>query len=87
MPPSFMILIDIVPASAHKQEIDDIVANMSKDDRMINSLLSVENTDPYLKIKKIERDLSKTFFCLIAMCILKLSVRQSLLLILYFYDG
>jgi hypothetical protein len=66
MPPSFMILTDIVPASAHKQEIDDIVANMSKDDRMINSLLSVENADPYLKIKKIERDLSKIFFCLIA---------------------
>ena len=40
MPPSFMILIDIVPASAHKQEIDDIVANMSKL-YGINSLLSV----------------------------------------------
>jgi len=46
MPPSFMILTDIVPASAHKQEIDDIVPNVSKDDRMINSLLSVENAGP-----------------------------------------
>jgi hypothetical protein len=63
MPPSFMILTDIVPASAYKQEIDDIVANMSKDDRMINSLLSVENVDPYLKIKKIERDLLDVFLC------------------------
>jgi hypothetical protein len=66
MPPSFMILTDSVPASAYKQEIDDIVANMSKDDRMINSLLSVKNVDPYLKIKKIERDPLKIFFCLIA---------------------
>ena len=66
MPPSFMILIDIVPASAHKQEIDDIVANMYKDDRLINSLLSIENADPYLKIKKNERDLLKMFFCVIA---------------------
>jgi hypothetical protein len=55
MPPYFMILTDIVPASAHKQEIDDIVANMYKDDRLINSLLSIENADPYLKIKKNER--------------------------------
>jgi hypothetical protein len=50
-----MILTDIVPARAHKQEIDDIVANMSKDDRMLNSLLSVENTDPYLKINKLRK--------------------------------
>jgi hypothetical protein len=54
MPPSFMILTGIVSASAHKQEIDDIVANMSKDDMMRNSLLSVENADPYLKIKKLK---------------------------------
>jgi hypothetical protein len=60
-----MILTDIVPASAHKQGIDDIV-NMYKDDRMINSLLSIENADPYLKIKKNERDPLKIFFCLIA---------------------
>ncbi|MGB8035013.1 MAG: hypothetical protein WCF03_14460 [Nitrososphaeraceae archaeon] len=51
--------------SAHKQEIDDIVANMSKL-YGINSLLSVENPDPYLKIKKNERDLLKIFFCVIA---------------------
>jgi hypothetical protein len=65
MPPSFMILTDIVPASANKQEIDDIVANMSKDDRMINSLLSVENADPCLKIKKLKGNLLKIFFCVI----------------------
>jgi len=29
MPPSFMILIDIVPAKYPQQEIDDMVANMS----------------------------------------------------------
>jgi len=69
MPPSFMILTDIVPASAHKQEIDDIVANMSKDDRMINSLLSVENADPYLKIKKNERDLFKDIFLCDCLCV------------------
>jgi len=69
MPPSFMILTDIVPASANKQEIYDIVANMSKDDRMINSLLSVENADPYLKIKKIERDLFKDIFLSNCLCV------------------
>jgi len=61
MPPSFMILTDIVPASAHKQEIDDIVSNMSKL-YGINSLLSVENADLYLKIKKNERDFFKDIF-------------------------
>jgi len=79
MPPYFMILRDIVPASAHKQEIDDIVANMSKL-YGINSLLSVENADPYLIIEKIERDFLKMFFCLFAMCILMLSGRQSVAL-------
>jgi hypothetical protein len=64
MPPSFLIFI-LSQQSAHKQEIDDIVANMSKL-YGINSLLSVENPDPYLKIKKNERDLLKIFFCVIA---------------------
>ena len=64
MPPSFLIFI-LFQQSAHKQEIDDTVANMSKL-YGINSLLSVENPDPYLKIKKNERDLLKIFFCVIA---------------------
>ena len=78
MPPYFMILTDIVPASAHKQEIDDIVANMSKDDRMINSLLSVENADLYLKSRKMKGIFFKDIFVRLFMCILMLSGRQSL---------
>jgi hypothetical protein len=64
MPPSFMIFI-LSLQSAHKQEIDDMVANMSKL-YGINSLLSVENADPYLKIKKMKGIFLKMFFCLIA---------------------
>ena len=78
MPPSFMILTDIVPASAHKQEIDDIVSNMLL--YGINSLLSVENADLYLKIKKNERDFFKDIFVRLFMYILKLLGRQSLAL-------
>lgn len=67
MPPSFMIFI-LSLHSAHKQEIDDIVANMSKL-YGINSLLSVENADPYLKIKKNERDLFKDIFLCDCLCV------------------
>jgi hypothetical protein len=67
MPPSFLIFISS-QQSAHKQEIDDTVANMSKL-YGINSLLSVENPDPYLKIKKNERDLFKDIFLCDCLCV------------------
>jgi hypothetical protein len=67
MPPSFLIFISS-QQSAHKQETDNIVANMSKL-YGINSLLSVENPDPYLKIKKNERDLFKDIFLCDCLCV------------------